>query len=59
MEGLVERILSVRKEISDLNREKGAIQSKIDKKKILLEDLEKLTVNQLDMFEKNGKETTL
>jgi len=50
MENLVERILSIREEIEDLKRQKRAIQSKMDKKQILLEDLEKLTINQLDIF---------
>lgn len=36
MENLVERILKIRGEIATLNREKRAIQSRIDKYQILL-----------------------
>lgn len=51
MKDLKERILKLRGEISELKRESKAIQSKIDHKKEVLTDLEKLTVNQITMFE--------
>lgn len=53
MKDLVERILKTRAEIDVLTREKNAIVNKIEKKKLLLTDLEKLTVNQIDLFEDN------
>jgi len=52
MKDLIERILLLRKEISDLAYGRNAIQKEIDKKKDVLTELEKLTVNQLDLFEK-------
>ena len=51
MKDLVERILKLREEISDLERSKRVIQGEITKKNDVLTELEKLTVNQLDMFE--------
>ena len=50
MKDLIERILLLRKEISDLTYGRNAIQNEIDKKKDVLTELEKLTVNQLDLF---------
>jgi len=50
MKDLIERIMKLREEISDLTRGKNAIQNEITKKKEVLEELEKLTVNQLDLF---------
>ncbi len=51
MKGLIERIKAVREEIDALTRERNAIKNKIANKKAVLEELEKLTVNQLDLFE--------
>ena len=45
MKDLIERILKLREEINDLTRGKNAIQNEINKKKDVLEELEKLTVN--------------
>jgi len=47
MKDLVERIV----EIKTLKYKSNAIQQDINKKEDVLEELEKLTVNQLDMFE--------
>ena len=52
MKDLIERILLLRNEISDLTYSRNEIQNEIDKKKDVLTELEKLTVNQLDLFEK-------
>lgn len=51
MKDLIERIKSLRAEIKSLKYERNAIQKQIDSKEDVLEELEKLTVNQLDMFE--------
>ncbi len=51
MKNLTERILELRSEIKALKYERNAVQKQIDKKEDVLEELEKLTVNQLDMFE--------
>lgn len=51
MKNLKERILELRSEIKTLKYERNAIQRQIDQKEDVLEELEKLTVNQLDMFE--------
>jgi len=51
MKNLIDRIIKLREEIKDLDRSKKVIQTEINKKKLTLEELEKLTVNQLDMFE--------
>jgi len=51
MKDLIERILKLREEIKDLTLGKNAIQNEINKKKEVLEELEKLTVNQLELFE--------
>lgn len=51
MKNLKERILELRAEIKSLKYERNAIQRQIDQKEDVLEELEKLTVNQLDMFE--------
>lgn len=51
MRGLIERIKELRIEIKKLKYERNAIQKQIDQKEDVLEELEKLTVNQLDMFE--------
>ena len=51
MKNLVEKILELRKELCDLEREKRKIQSVIKEKSERLESLEILTVNQLEMFE--------
>lgn len=50
---LKERILNLRAEISKLVIEKKKIQNEINTKSETLEELEKLTVNQLDIFEGN------
>ena len=47
---LVERIKELRLEIKTLKYERNGIQKQIDQKEDVLEELEKLTVNQLDMF---------
>ena len=51
MKDLIERIKAVREEIDSLTRKQNAIKNKIGKKKAVLEELEKLTINQLDLFE--------
>lgn len=51
MKGLIERIKVVRAKIDTLVRERNAIKNKIENKKAVLEELEKLAVNQLDLFE--------
>lgn len=51
MKGLIDRIKAVREEIDTLTRQRNAIKNKIENKKAVLEELEKLTVNQLDLFE--------
>lgn len=51
MENLKERIVSLRAEIKALKYERNKINNEITKKEDVLEELEKLTVNQLDMFE--------
>jgi chaperonin cofactor prefoldin len=48
---LIERIKELRKEIKVLKYERNGIQKQIDQKEDVLEELEKLTVNQIDMFE--------
>ena len=50
MENLIERIKQLRAEIKKLKYERNSVQRKIDQKEDVLEELEKLTVNQLDMF---------
>lgn len=50
MKDLKERIIVLRAEIKALKYERNAIQRNIDSKEDVLEELEKLTVNQLDMF---------
>lgn len=50
MKDLKERITELRKEIKALKYERNAIQKQIDSKEDVLEELEKLTVNQLDLF---------
>lgn len=47
---LIKRIKELRLEIKALKYERNGIQKQIDQKEDVLEDLEKLTVNQLDMF---------
>lgn len=51
MKDLIERIKELRLEIKALKYERNVIQKQIDQKEDVLEELEKLTVNQLDMFE--------
>lgn len=51
MKDLIERIRTIRTESKELKRERNIIQKQIDSKEDVLEELEKLTVNQLDMFE--------
>ena len=50
MKDLKERIIALRAEIKVLKYKRNAIQRNIDSKEDVLEELEKLTVNQLDMF---------
>ena len=50
MKDLVENIVKIKKEIDDLERERNGITNLLRAKKERLETLEKLTVNQLDMF---------
>jgi len=50
MKDLIERIKSIRIELKDLKIERNKIQKQIDSKEDVLEELEKLTVNQLDLF---------
>ena len=51
MKNLIERIISLREEIKAKKYERNKIQLEIDKKEDVLEELEKLTANQLNMFE--------
>lgn len=51
MKDLIERIKSIRVELKYLKYKRNAIQKQIDSKEDVLEELEKLTVNQLDLFE--------
>lgn len=51
MKDLIERIKELRLEKKALKYERNGIQKQIDQKEDVLEELEKLTVNQLDMFE--------
>ena len=51
MKDLIERIKSIRLELKGLKCKRNAIQKQIDSKEDVLEELEKLTVNQLDLFE--------
>ena len=53
---LIERIIEKRELIDSLTREMNAIKNKIVFEKSVLEDLEKLTVNQLDIFADGDKE---
>jgi len=48
---LIERIKELRLEIKTLKYERNGIQKQIDQKEDILEELEKLTVNQIDMFD--------
>jgi len=50
MKDLVERIKELRLEIKALKYQRNGIQKQIDQKEDVLEELEKLTVNQLNMF---------
>jgi len=50
MKDLIERIVEIKKEIKTLKYKRNAIQQDINKKEDVLEELEKLTVNQLDLF---------
>jgi len=52
MKDLIERIKTIRLELKDLKIERNKLQKQIDSKEDVLEELEKLTVNQLDLFEK-------
>lgn len=58
MKDLIERIKELRLEIKSLKYERNGIQKQIDQKEDVLEELEKLTVNQLDMFEGLAKHDT-
>jgi len=49
MKDLIERIKELRAEIKAMKYERNKIQRSIDSKEDVLEELEKLTVNQLDM----------
>lgn len=51
MKDLINRITTLRAEIKKLKYERNKVQRDIDKKEGVLEELEKLTVNQLDIFE--------
>jgi len=50
MKDLIERIKTIRLELKDLKIERNKLQKQIDSKEDVLEELEKLTVNQLDLF---------
>lgn len=50
MKDLIERIKELRLEVKTLKYQRNGIQKQIDQKEDVLEELEKLTVNQLDMF---------
>lgn len=51
MKDLIERIKELRAKIKSLKYERNALNREIEKHEDVLEELEKLTVNQLDMFE--------
>ena len=51
MKDLIERIKAIRKELVTLRYERNSVQNKMNSKEDVLEELEKLTVNQLDLFE--------
>lgn len=59
MKDLIERIRSYRKQIANLKINRNIIQNEIDQKESVLKNLEKLTVNQLEMFELDGEKETL
>jgi hypothetical protein len=50
MEDLIERIKTIKADLKVLKYDRNKIQREIDKKEDVLEELEKLTVNQLDLF---------
>ena len=52
---LLERITELKKEIKSLKYERNVFNKKIEEKECVLEELEKLTINQLDMFEDEKK----
>ncbi|MES2240461.1 MAG: hypothetical protein V4497_09420 [Bacteroidota bacterium] len=54
MKDLINRIKELRKEIKVLKYERNGIQKQIDQKEDVLEELEKLMVNQLDIFDNEG-----
>lgn len=54
MKDLIQRIVSLKEEIKSLKYERNAIQKQIDSKEDVLEELEKLTVNKLDMFNESN-----
>lgn len=58
MKDLRERITTIKAELKVLKYQRNAIQKQIDQKEDVLEELEKLTVNQLDMFEGVAKHDT-
>lgn len=58
MKDLRERILKLRGELSQLRIKARIVQSEIDRKKEVLTELEKLTVNQITMFEDNANDKT-
>jgi len=50
MKDLIERIKELRLEIKALKYQRNGIQKQTDHKEDILEELDKLTVNQLNMF---------
>lgn len=48
---IMKRIKELRIEIKKLKYKRNAVQRKIDQKQDVLKELEKLTVNQIDMFQ--------
>jgi len=51
MKDLVKRILEIRLEVQELERQRKKVQQELDKRRDVLTELEKLTVNQLDLFQ--------
>lgn len=51
MKDLVKRILELRTEVQELERQRKKVQQELDKRRDVLTELEKLTVNQLDLFQ--------
>lgn len=53
MKDLLSKISNLKIEISELERKKGVVVSQLKKKNERLKELELLTVNQMDLFDKD------